>query len=336
MSGFLSRWYSEATFSEIDYNSAEAVWSNAGDNNKNVDLPSDTWLTPTILSAAAAVSQLPRSYYQVIVRKPIAEVGTPFDPEKFKDPVFLNQLKESAAKILADNLIGSQDDAALVILKNNAYVPYNFHIDPGKASSGSLIYFQVLFSLGASEKADLPTITEGPPSDVALEEEGEAATGGSALATAPGASTVKYNGFEFMDLTNDQNTLRKITKALEALEVKNRNLAEKWNFSFLGLAAEIKNLVNYLNETVYGTYGPPLVRQTLWDKYDEANPDAPGASQSTMAPLEQIEFSFKTTFPSRFCTQYPAIENQKYSDSSYMILRYKMEIENLSRKDILL
>jgi len=49
-----------------------------------------------------------------------------------------------------------------------------------------------------------------------------------------------------------------------------------------------------------------------------------------------IEFSFKTTFPSRFCTQYPAIENQKYSDSSYMILRYKMEIENLSRKDILL
>ena len=129
MSGFLSRWYSEATFSEIDYNSAEAVWSNAGDNNKNVDLPSDTWLTPTILSAAAAVSQLPRSYYQVIVRKPIAEVGTPFDPEKFKDPVFLNQLKESAAKILADNLIGSQDDAALVILKNNAYVPYNFHFN---------------------------------------------------------------------------------------------------------------------------------------------------------------------------------------------------------------
>jgi len=47
-----------------------------------------------------------------------------------------------------------------------------------------------------------------------------------------------------------------------------------------------------------------------------------------------IRFSLKTRFPSRFCMEYPLIENQDLAEVSHMILRYKMEIENLNKEDI--
>jgi hypothetical protein len=48
-----------------------------------------------------------------------------------------------------------------------------------------------------------------------------------------------------------------------------------------------------------------------------------------------IEFSLKTYFPPRFQMEYPLINNRDWTESSHMILRHKMEMDNLSREDIL-
>ena len=318
MSGFLSRWYSKEVFAEIDFQSALAVYENAKENNKNSILPGvigsaepGAWLrrlspskSEADIPAMAAegppvetptVSATPRTFYQIIVRKPISSVGTPFDPEKFKDASFIDEIKESAVNLMIENAGIFENTAVFNALKNNAYVPYNFYIDPGSADSGSLIYFQVLFSLGSGEYAAIveASIQDSLPDADADENNEETSS------TDEAETKVSYFLVELAFSQNSDNMLLKIINTIESLEEKNRNLTEKWDFSFMGLAAELKHFYNFINETFYGSFAPPPARQELWNRWDSLMSQRPThlqrfSSESVMTPQERIEFTFAT------------------------------------------
>ena len=295
MTGNINRWYTKEVFSELDYNQAEAFFMDV-DAPEPPDVQGDDGAFFWDPQVSRNMGRPPRSYYQIIVRKPISALGKdnlPFDPAKFQETDWvLNHIKAPAAKTLSDNITGSENESALniflMVLKNNAYVTHNFYIEPGDINAGSLIYFQVLFSLGTLERNALPK----NESELNEDEEPDSST------------SVEYNAFEFMSSNNEENILLKMINTLQVFEEKNKNLTEKWNFSFMGLAAEVKHLHDLLNETFYGTIAPPPTRNSLWESWNAAlATDATGkpldpsrlASEKTMIPLESIKFSFSTS-----------------------------------------
>ena len=285
------RWYTKPDFFQIDYDTMVGIWMAAGDDNKNVDLPlpsdeedkSTYWLVDP--QAAEAVGVTPRIYYQVIVKKPISEISDQFDPEKFKDVGFVNMLKTEASKILSKNLTNLGDKLTdnpanyLTALLQNAYVPYNFHIDTGNPNAGSLISFQVLFSYGVKEK------------EAASEAQKQIAAAADAAKWA-GVEFKRYKAFEFMSHHNNSNTMLLAENILKIVNEKNKALEEKYDINFEILSGELRSLHGNLYDKFYGSIAPSQVRYDLWDKYAALEEDKPPPSETTMVPLERVEFAF--------------------------------------------
>jgi len=321
----IDRWYIKEAFTEVSYQSVLNVWLNASETDKNIDFGSDAWLIDPKSPGAAGK---PPVYFQVIIRRPIAEIkallnNDKFDLASFQNETLVNALKTEAAIIVSNNLTSlenkiEEDPAGyLTVLKQNAYVPYNFYIDPGAESAGSLISFQVLFSYRDKPEKETQAAAEaaaGPP----------APTPAVPPTTPDGAVDVKlveYNAYKFMHwgYSNGQDTLSLVEKALEKAHEANSfdNLEEKYDISFASLNSEMKSLHDLLAKKYFGVtsdartgeYGDlgkgahgsgiaedaPTVDGRLKHAWERGTGDISFGSHEMFRKREVIEFGF--TFP---------------------------------------